>query len=83
MTKRTKVIPQISVAVPGLDPLRPVPSTLAKLGSLIVHAEEFLSADRHEFDLAAFRQLLDDPEVATWLAEMRRLALVPKMRSGK
>ena len=60
--------------------LAPMPSLLAKLGSIAVHADEMLSADGHPFDKTALQSLLHDPEVANWLKQMGAAAMVPKKR---
>ena len=62
------------------DPLRPLPTLLCKLGSIVVHAEEFLSPRGHPVDKAALDDLLKDPEVRAWLDDMGREALVPVKR---
>jgi len=62
------------------EPLSPSAALLCKLGSIIVHAEEGLSIDGSEFDLAAFRSLVEDPEVLAWLKAMDDLALLPVKR---
>jgi hypothetical protein len=53
-----------------VDPLKPSLSLLVKLGSAVVHIEEFLSPQGHEFDKHALDTLLHDPEVKTWLKQM-------------
>lgn len=53
---------------------------LVKLGSLAVHVDEYLSPDGHPFDLEAIRQILNDAEVTDWLAEMDKLAFLPRKR---
>ena len=58
----------------------PSPALLTKLGSLIVHADEFMSDDGHQFDLAAFRTLMEDGEVMEWLTEMHIAGLLPVQR---
>jgi hypothetical protein len=63
------------------DALRPKPALLAKVGAIVVHADELLSPGGHAFDRAALRSLLDDPDVGQWLQEMRRMALVPRKRT--
>lgn len=63
------------------DALNPSPTTLAKLGSIVVHIEEYLSPEGHHFDRGAIESLLRDPEVVQWLAGMRLLALLPEKRS--
>jgi hypothetical protein len=62
------------------DCLSPSAALLCKLGSLVVHAEEMLSAKGHHFDLDTIRSLLADSEVKAWLAQMDKLALLPKKR---
>lgn len=62
--------------------LHPSPKVLVKLGSIIVHVEELLSPDAHQFDLNAFRQLMEDSEVVEWLKGMDALALLPKKRKS-
>ena len=62
------------------DPLKPSPSVLVKLGSLAIHAEEMMSPSGHRFDKIALEGLLRDPEVREWLAEMDKLAFLPKKR---
>jgi len=62
------------------DPLKPSLTLLMKLGSLIVHYEEFISAGRHEFDLVAINTLCEDSEVQSWIKAMDKMALLPKKR---
>ena len=62
------------------DPLVPSPALLAKLGSVLIHVEEFLSDDGHAFDRAAIDALAQDSEIKEWLAAMRTMALVPEQR---
>ena len=52
------------------DPLKPAPSLLCKLGSIIVHAEEMLSEDGHVYDRVAMLSVLSDVEVKEWLKSM-------------
>jgi hypothetical protein len=56
--------------VDAADPFQPSKALLAKLGSIVVHADEMLSANGHDFDQAAIRGLLSDPEVHLWIAQM-------------
>lgn len=60
--------------------LTPPLTLLCKLGSLMVHAEEYLSPNGHDVDKAAIEQLLADPEVQQWRAEMERAAMLPVKR---
>jgi hypothetical protein len=62
--------------------LNPSVPLLCKLGSIIVHADELMSQDGHEFDRLALEQLLRDAEVKAWLAGMRGMALIPEKRNG-
>lgn len=63
------------------DPLRPDAGLLAKIGSILVHADEMLSPDGHAFDQHALRGLLADQDVKDWVARMTRIALVPRKRT--
>ena len=63
-----------------MDPLKPSIALLVKLGSIIVHLEEFMSPKRHEFDLHALQTLTGDAEVSEWLKAMDDLAFLPKKR---
>jgi len=62
------------------DPLAPSPSILCKLGSLVVHVEEYLSADGHDFDRQAILSGLQDAELREWCDQMAELALLPVKR---
>lgn len=64
-----------------MNALTPSPALLAKLGSIIVHADEAASVHGHEFDRVAFRALLADPEVREWIEHMETLAMVPVKRN--
>jgi hypothetical protein len=63
------------------NPLRPDARLLCKLGSIAVHADEMLSPDGHPADQTAILGLIRDPEVAAWVAEMTKLAMVPQKRA--
>lgn len=60
--------------------LNPSASLLAKLGSAVIHAEEFVSDKGHAFDLEAFKALLSDSEIQEWLEGMRTKLLLPEKR---
>lgn len=62
------------------DPLKPSAALLCKLGSLIVHLEEAMSPNAHQFDITAATQLRKDPEVQQWFQQMQTLAMVPVKR---
>lgn len=55
-------------------------SLAAKLGSVVVHVDEGLSAGGHAFDWRAINSLISDPEVKAWLAHLRGMALIPEKR---
>lgn len=63
--------------------LKPSASLLAKLGSIAVHAEEFIEPRGHEFDRKALETLLKDPEIREWLNDMTLLAMVPVRRTRR
>jgi len=74
--KKTKI--EKRLATPKADFRHPSLALLAKLGSIAVHAEEFLSPKGHEFDVAALNNLLRDPEVVEWMSAMG--PLLPRKR---
>lgn len=64
-----------------MSALQPSATILVKLGSIAVHAEEYLySPGSHAFDKIALDQLLQDPEILEWLKEIGKLALLPVKR---
>lgn len=65
------------------DMLKPSPALLAKLGSALVHAQEYLSDDGHDFDRVALHSALADSEVKDWLTQMDKAAMIPKRRRSK
>lgn len=62
-----------------MDALNPSPQVLSKLGSLIIHYQEWRHTN-HPLDLEAIKSLEDDLEVCDWLDEMEKLALLPVKR---
>jgi hypothetical protein len=88
--KRQPKTPKVLTAVDALavhgvsssSVLVPSASLLCKLGSIAVHADEMLSADGHRFDVESLKTCFVDGEVRAWLAEMDRLAMIPKKRKG-
>lgn len=60
---------------------KPPLSLLVKLGSLIVHCQEFQSGKGHQFDKITFDSLLADDEVIAWIEEMNSMALLPLQRT--
>lgn len=53
-----------------LNALTPSAGLLAKLGSAIVHADEYMSSDGREVDRQEFLARLSDPEVQQWIEDM-------------
>lgn len=53
------------------NPFAPGLPLLCKLGSALVHAEEFLSPTGHHLDIGTFQFLMTDPEVQQWLKSMK------------
>ncbi len=70
------------------EALNPSPSLLAKLGSLFVHAEEFIETANSgdlkaaQFDLEAMRGLLVDPDLRQWRDEMKAMCMLPEKRKA-
>lgn len=62
-------------------PGKPSMTLLCKLGSIIVHVDEFLSPDGHHLDLGEVKVLIADPDVQQWLKDMG--PLVPKKRNER
>lgn len=64
-----------------IDPFQPSVPLLVKLGSIIVHFDEFTTPGKgHEYDHHTAQQLLKDPEVAEWMDAMRNMAMLPIKR---
>jgi len=63
-----------------LDPWKPSVHLLIVLGSIAVHAEEFLSPKGHPVDQIAIEDLLRDPELIEWRAVMDKSAFLPVKR---
>jgi hypothetical protein len=61
----------------------PSPSLLVKLGSLIVHYQEWTSAGAHELDRSAIDTLEADKDVIDWLDDMSKAAMLPVKRVPK
>lgn len=61
----------------------PSPKILVMLGSIMVHAEEAISTNGHEFDRVALASLIAMPEIVEWRAAMDARGLLPKKRNGR
>lgn len=53
-------------------------SLAAKLGAVVVHADELFSPDGHNVDKDALEALLNDPEVRRWIKSLGALAPVKR-----
>lgn len=62
------------------DPFHPSAALLAKLGSIIVHVQEYHSATGHPWDKQAMDSLLEDGELKEWMLAMDAMAMLPKKR---
>lgn len=62
-----------------MSTFEPTPALLAKLGSIAIHADEFLETGE-QFDKVAIESLLSDPDVRDWLEDMDNMSLLPKKR---
>lgn len=51
-----------------------------KLGSIIVHIEEALSANAHGFDLHAIAGLIQDQEIRRFMEETAKMGILPVKR---
>lgn len=55
-------------------------SLQVKLGSIARHSQEMVAPDGHDFDRVSLMVLLEDPEVAEWMASMDSDGLLPVLR---
>ena len=60
------------------DPTKPSLPLLCKIGSALIHAEEWLSPTGNFFDKGALEGLLADPEVKAWIKAMGPLLPVKR-----
>jgi hypothetical protein len=63
------------------NPLSPSIALLVKLGSIAVHADEYLSPGGHRYDTIAISALLQDEDVQEWMKEMQKMAFLPVKRT--
>lgn len=64
------------------NPMTPSNTLVCKLGSAIVHADEALSPHGVPEDVQAFRALLNDPDLQSWMKRMAEMGLLPVKRDG-
>ncbi len=55
-----------------IDPLKPSPTLLMKIGSAMIHAEELIETKfkNADFDIPAFNSVAQDSEVVEWVKAM-------------
>jgi len=61
--------------------MNPSIQLLVKIGSIVVHADETLSADGRDVDREITVSLINDPDVQEWINAMG--VLLPHKRIGK
>jgi hypothetical protein len=59
---------------------RPSLSLVVKLGSLVVHAQEFMEPGGHPFDKTTFETEIQDPEVKAWIDKATKMGFLPQKR---
>jgi hypothetical protein len=52
------------------EPTKPSLQLLMKLGSIVVHTDEFFNPDGHDIDRVTILNMIDDPEVQEWIKDM-------------
>jgi len=62
------------------DVLKPTPQLLIKLGSIIVHYEEWISGNGHELDKITIDAMMKQDDVKEWFKGMNEMALLPLKR---
>ncbi len=62
------------------DPLKPDRALLCKLGSIIIHVEEYGGETGLEIDMEIIRSLLKDDQLQGWLFGMNEMGLLPVKR---
>ncbi len=62
------------------DCLAPSIQLLSKLGGIVAHFDRFVSSFGVAFDRGVMEQLVNDPEVKTWLEQMAAMSLLPAKR---
>jgi hypothetical protein len=56
-----------------------IPISLAlRLASVVVHADEWTTTGKHDFDFIALRKLIEDDEVTAWIKSLGPLAPVKR-----
>lgn len=61
--------------------LKPDVGLLIKLGSIIVHYEEYNSSNGHFLDLQTVESLMEEEDVKEWFEGMSKMALLPQKRN--
>lgn len=65
---------------PLADFAQPSLQLLVKIGSALVHAEEYHSPKGHPLDLDAFKSAMTDPEIQNWISAGTENGLLPVKR---
>lgn len=63
-----------------MDALKPTPQLLIKLGSLIVHYQEWTSKKGHDVDKNAIDSIESDEDFKEWINQMNEDAFLPLKR---
>ena len=67
----------------GSDDVRPKDlAVCARIGSALVHAEEFMSVRGHTFDKESFNAIMNDDDIRAWLKKLDDIGLLPKKRDS-
>jgi len=64
------------------DPRNPSLPLLMKLGSIIVHVDEWFSEDGRDVDKVVVLRAIDDPEVKQWIKDMGALLPLKRRHHG-
>jgi hypothetical protein len=65
-----------------VNPLKPSPGVVVKLGSIARHVEELCGPQPHVLDQHALKALIADPEVQEWMKAADNMALLPLPRNA-
>jgi len=63
-----------------VNPLKPSLALLVKIGSAVVHADEFMGPTGHPLDKTAFDDLMRNAELQTWLSDLTEKGYLPVRR---
>ena len=66
--------------IKSVEFLKPTPQLLIKIGSALVHAEEFFSIKGRPHDKIAFDAIMNSEEIREWIKEGTKEAFLPVKR---